>query len=71
MLRVSLITLSAIAAAIIAVCANAQGFRFSNEDPADKADKAQEAERQAKVQSQLTTPCLDKIRNQKIMVLIG
>lgn len=71
MLRVSLITLSAITAAIIAVCANAQGFRFSNEDPADKAAKTKEAERQVKVQSQLTTPCLDKIKNQKIMVLIG
>jgi hypothetical protein len=71
MLRASLITLSAIAAAIIALGANAQGFRFSNEDPADQAARAKEAERQAKVQSQLTTPCLDKIRNQKIMVLIG
>ena len=46
----------------------AQGFKFSNED---QADKAAEAERQAKVQAQLATPCRDKIKNQKIMVLIG
>jgi hypothetical protein len=71
MLRALLITLSAIAAAIFAVGAHAQSFRFSNEDPADQAAKAKEAERRAKVQSQLTTPCLDKIKNQKIMVLIG
>ena len=51
-----------------ASAAQAQGFKFSNEDP---ADKAMEAERQAKVQSLLATPCRDKIKNQKIMVLIG
>jgi hypothetical protein len=48
--------------------AYAQGFKFSNED---QADKAAEAERQAKVRSLLATPCRDKIKNQKIMVLIG
>lgn len=48
-----------------------QGFRFSNEDPAQQAEKAAAAERQAKVQAQLATPCRDKIKNQKIMVLIG
>ncbi|MGQ0523470.1 MAG: hypothetical protein ACT4P8_07410 [Betaproteobacteria bacterium] len=45
-----------------------QGFRFSNEDT---SNKEREAERQAKVQSMLATPCRDKIRNQKIMVLVG
>jgi len=45
-----------------------QGFKFSNED---QSDKAAEAERQAKVQSQLAVPCRDKIKNQKIMVLLG
>ena len=53
------------------VPALAQGFKFSNEDPAEKADKAAQAQRQAQVQSMLSTPCRDKIRNQKIMVLIG
>lgn len=51
--------------------AQAQGFKFSNEDEAAKADRAAEAQRQAKVQSLLATPCRDKIKNQKIMVLVG
>lgn len=48
--------------------AHAQGFRFSNED---QSDKAAEADRQARAQYLLATPCRDKIKNQKIMVLIG
>jgi hypothetical protein len=47
---------------------HAQGFKFSNEDD---SRKAAEAERQAKVEALLATPCRDKIKNQKIMVLIG
>ena len=66
MTRILLIILFAWLSA--ASAAQAQGFKFSNED---QADKAMEAERQAKVQSLLATPCRDKIRNQKIMVLIG
>jgi len=56
--------------ASLALCggALAQGFKFSNED---NADKAQEAERQARVQALLASPCRAKIKNQKIMVLIG
>jgi len=54
----------------MALCsgAMAQGFKFSNED---NADKAREAEQQARVQALLSTPCKTKIKNQKIMVLIG
>ncbi len=48
--------------------ASAQGFKFSNED---NADQVQEAERQARVQALLASPCRAKIKNQKIMVLIG
>jgi hypothetical protein len=48
--------------------AQAQGFKFSNED---QAEKAQEAEQQAKVQALLATPCRNKIKNQKIVVLVG
>lgn len=58
--------------ALLAACAvgaaYGQGFRFSNED---NSAKEREAERQARVQSLLATPCRDKIRNQKIMVLVG
>ena len=56
---------------VAATAAQAQGFKFSNEDPAQQAEKAAAAEREARVQSQLAMPCRDKIKNQKIMVLIG
>jgi hypothetical protein len=46
----------------------AQGFKFSNED---QAEREQEAERRAKVGAMLATPCRDKIKNQKILVLVG
>jgi hypothetical protein len=54
----------------IAMCsgAMAQSFKFSNDD---NAEKALEAEQQAKVQALLASPCRAKIKNQKIMVLIG
>ena len=48
--------------------AHAQNFKFSNEDP---AESAKEAERQAKTRALLQTPCREKIKNQKIVVLIG
>jgi hypothetical protein len=61
-----------LASAVIMGCAHAQGFRFSDDAAKEKARAAeQEEERQARVQSLLATPCRDKIRNQKIMVLIG
>ena len=47
---------------------SAQGFKFSN--PEDDAAKEQ-AERNARVGALLSTPCLDKIKNRKILVLIG
>ena len=51
--------------------AHAQGFRFSNEDEAQKARASEDSEKRAKVAEQLSTPCLGRIKNQKIMVLIG
>ena len=51
--------------------AGAQGFKFSNPDPAQEADKAAKAERQQRIDSQLSTPCREQIKNRKIMVLIG
>jgi hypothetical protein len=57
-----------LATALVAAAACAQGFKFSSEDD---SRKQAEAQRKAKVQSLLATPCLDKIKNQKIMVLIG
>lgn len=58
-------------AAALGGLAHAQGFKFSNEDPAEKARAAQESARRAKAEAQLSTPCRDRIKNQKIMVLIG
>ncbi len=51
--------------------AHAQGFKFSNEDQAEKARAVEDSGRRAKVEAQLSTPCRDRIKNQKIMVLIG
>ena len=60
-----------VAVLVVATCASgtaAQGFKFSNETDNRKAEEAQ---RQERVQAQLATPCLAKIKNQKIMVVIG
>lgn len=46
----------------------ALGFKFST---ADDADNAQMEEQKARVAALLQTPCGKKIKNQKIMVLIG
>jgi hypothetical protein len=48
--------------------AGAQGFKFSNED---KAQQEAAAARQQKIDAQLSTPCRERIKNRKIMVLIG
>ena len=56
---------------LLALCvaqAGAQGFKFSNED--NTAAKEQ-AERDARVGALLSTPCRDKIKSRKILVLIG
>lgn len=45
-----------------------QGFKFSNED---KSQQEAQAQRNQRIAEQLSTPCRDRIRNQKIMVLIG
>lgn len=52
----------------LAIATQAQGFKFSDEDAAEKAD---EAAKYAKINALLSTPCRAKIKNQKIMVLIG
>lgn len=49
--------------------AQAQGFKFS--DPPPAGDAGADARRQATITAQLATPCRDRIRNRKIMVLIG
>ena len=52
--------------------AQAQGFKFSEAEQAVKTEQAdQQAARDAKVQALLATPCRERIKNQKIVVLIG
>lgn len=65
-LLVSLLVVAPVA--LITAPAWAQGFKFSNED---NAQKAADAERKGQVDAMLAAPCRDKIKNQKIMVLIG
>lgn len=55
----------------VAVSAQAQGFRFSDPPPGAREEAAAQAQRQSAVAAQLATPCRDKIRNRKIMVLIA
>lgn len=53
----------------LALAAHAQGFKLSS--PAPDPEAAAQAQRQATVAAQLATPCRDKIRNRKIMVLLA
>jgi hypothetical protein len=58
-----------LASCALAMAAQAQGFKFST--PAADPDAAAQAQRQATVAAQLATPCRDRIRNRKIVVLIA
>ncbi|MBL8386340.1 MAG: hypothetical protein JNM90_24870 [Burkholderiales bacterium] len=65
------LTSRAVLAALVLACAGAagaQGFKFSNQENAAAKD---EAERAARVGALLSTPCRDRIKNRKILVLIG
>ena len=60
-----------LAAALVVMAVQAQGFKFPSEEETRKAADAERQASQAKVDAMLATPCRDKIKNQKIMVLIG
>jgi hypothetical protein len=51
--------------------AQPQGFKFSNPSPDAQAEAAAQARKDAMVSAQLSTPCRERIRNRKILVLIG
>jgi hypothetical protein len=55
----------------IAISAQAQGFRFSNPSPEAAAEANAEEARQDMISDQLAAPCRNRIKNRKIMVLIG
>jgi len=50
---------------------SAQGFKFSNPDAVDEAEKTEKEARDAQVDEQLSSPCRQKIKDKKIMVVIG
>jgi hypothetical protein len=54
---------------LLAAAAQGQGFKFST--PPASSDAAAGTQREAVIATQLATPCKDRIRNRKIMVLIA
>ena len=60
--------LIALVLAFASALATAQDFKFSNDE---EADKAKEAGRKDRIRAQLASPCREKIRDQKILVLVG
>ena len=70
-LLATLIALTGLVLTGTGLSAHAQGFKFSDPDPAAKADKDAKDKRDAQVQEMLAAPCLKRIKNQKIMVVIA
>lgn len=68
MRRCAFLLLLLLPLAVLPPIAGAQGFKFSDED---KAQAEAKAERQRRIETQLSTPCRERIKNRKIMVLIG
>lgn len=62
--------LLAAAFALAAGSTLAQGFRFSDDTEQQQKQEA-EAQRQAQTRALLSTPCMAKIKNQKIMVVMA
>src|SRR5438128_590729 len=64
-------------AILIACCAFAsaalaqQGFKFSNPSPDEQAQAAEQVRRQQSVDFLLSTPCGQRLKNRKILVLVG
>jgi hypothetical protein len=65
------ILLTLLAALTVGLSVQAQGFKFSDPDPSEKAGKDAQDKRNAQVQEMLAAPCLSRIKNQKIMVVIA
>ena len=49
----------------------AEGFKFSNPDPIDEQEKAEKDASVSRIADQLSTPCRQKLKDKKIMVMIG
>jgi hypothetical protein len=68
-IRVAAIVLAVLA--LVAEPARAQGFKFGQPTEDDLADQANEQARQERIWAQLGTPCRDRLKEKKIMVVIG
>ena len=65
-----LCTLLSVILCLAAPVALPQGFRFSD-DTAQREREEAEADRRAQTEELLATPCMAKVKNQKIMVVMG
>lgn len=63
-------TLLSVILCLAAPTALPQGFRFSD-DTAQREREEAEADRRAQTEDLLATPCMAKVKNQKIMVVMG
>jgi hypothetical protein len=71
MRRSSAILLASFCSLGFAAGAFAQGFKFSNPTEDEKQQAAEQQRKEAQVDWQLSTPCRERIKNRKIMVLVG
>jgi hypothetical protein len=71
MRRSSAILIATFCALGLRVPAYAQGFKFSNPSEDERKEAAEQQDKQARVDWQLSAPCRQKIKNRKIMVLVG
>src|SRR5438105_12476333 len=65
---------SAILLACCAIASTAfaqQGFRFSNPSADEKAQASEEARKNANIDFLLSTPCAQRLKNRKIVVLLA
>jgi len=70
-MRTSSAIFLACCAIVFAGPASSQGFKFSNPSPDEKAQADAEAGRRMTIDALLSTPCAQKVKNRKIMVLLG
>jgi hypothetical protein len=70
-MRRGVLLLAIVFGASLGGLAQGQGFQFPDEKAAERARADEEAARRADIDMLLSTPCRAKIKNQKIMVLIG
>ena len=68
---VSRIAVALASTLVVALAAHAQGFKFSDPDPAEQAERQAQAMKQDRIAYELSTPCRNDLKGKKIMVVIG